>query len=135
MSGNKHFVTRSIIEVVTLDFLWVTYKEAFVRFRIKLVGYQSPHKSFAAPNLEKRQVRDPPRPHLAWSLVYIFGKYSIQGKIVVSRAYPQKDKGSSVRLIIDCIISNTLQFLRSDTPFHGVVPCGISYEMIPHRFR
>ena len=54
---------------------------------------------------------------------------------VVSNAYPQKDIGRSVRLIIDQTISNKVQFLLSDTPFHYGVPGGVSCETILQSLR
>jgi hypothetical protein len=56
-------------------------------------------------------------------------------KIVVSRAYPQKNKSSYARLIIDLTIYNSVRFIRSYTPFHCGVLGGVSYGMIPHCFR
>ena len=47
-------------------------------------------------------------------------------KAVVSRAYPQNDKGKSDLLIIDRTMSNKVLFLRSDTLFLYGVPGGVS---------
>ena len=56
-------------------------------------------------------------------------------KAAASRAYPQKDGGRSVWLIIDWTISNRVWFLLSDTPFHCGVPGGFSCETIPQLLR
>ena len=54
---------------------------------------------------------------------------------VVSNAYPQNDKGKSVRDIIDRTLSNRVRLRHSDTPLRCGIPAGVSYGTMPQAFR
>jgi hypothetical protein len=84
-------------------------------------------KNSSQPQIFRKEKLGPFPVHISCGVLSMdFDGTLLSVKNVVSRAYPENDKGKSDLLIIDWTMSNKVLFLHPDMPFLYGVPEGIS---------